>query len=152
MRTLLLAPDGALYAGTAAEAGGAGPAGPEPLLASGRRTSGRAGSTPRSDDAGRARASAQAQTRTQPPDRQRARPLPRPRGWLRRAASRSRRATTPSTGSTPTASRARSSGPRRSSSRSPGLDDRLLVGTGPEGQLYEVRDRGSESHAARQAR
>ncbi len=31
-------------------------------------------------------------------------------------------------------------------------DDRLLVGTGPEGQLYEVRDRGEETVADRQAR
>ena len=115
VRTLLIAPDGALYAGTAAEAaGGRGRVVP-------RRSSRNATESVMVPGVTKRRSPASAswddsrcgRSRLRPESR---RPGPRP-AHGRPSAGRpprrpSRRATTRSTGSTPTASSARSSGPR----------------------------------------
>ena len=70
---------------------------------------------------------------------------PRPPGGGSASPRPSRRATTPSTGSTPTACPAKCSRVKALVHALAWVDDRLLVGTGPEGQLFEVRDRGHET-------
>ena len=139
VRTLLIAPDGALYAGTAAEAGGGG-ASRSPGLFS------QAGDEP---EPRRAACHAGGPGEPGPPHPARrplaGRPSPGPPWQAPPRPSRCRRATTPSTGSTRTAWPGRCSGPGPSSSRSAGRAIACYVGTGPDGQLYEVRDRGGES-------
>ena len=125
VRSLLVAPDGALYAGTAVTAGGGGSTPNRTALIAGDETSPRM--SPRR---------ASRRTGLRPSDWSRgARLLPRPRPPAR----------TRSIASRPT-------GRSREVFRASALifalawqDDRLLVGTGQEGRLYEVREPGRES-------
>ncbi len=148
VRTLLIAPDGALYAGTAAEAGGG--AGTRNSLFLTRERS------PSALDGLPARRVAGFEEEDGAPV-VRLVQGPSPRG----AAARSQPPRTPPGGSAaprPIAPgdnavyRLDADGVPREVLRVKALihalarvGDRLLVGTGPEGQLYEVRDRGNES-------
>jgi hypothetical protein len=146
IRTLLVAADGALYAGTAAEAGGSGGARNSLFLsradASGLlngpgtdRSFGRG-----SDDASAYRAALQNAPATPP-----SRPSPRPP----QGGSAAPRPVLPGENAV---YRLDADGVPREVLRVKALihalawnDDRLWVGTGPEGQLYEIRNRGEES-------
>ena len=113
VRTLLVAPDGALYAGTAAESGGGGSGRGSLLFSGGDRP---ASPSPAAAPTGRRRPRRPPRTRPRRPrpPRRTTRPRPpTPSAAARPRPGRSRPATTRSTGSTPTASPARSSGPRR---------------------------------------
>jgi hypothetical protein len=150
VRSLLWAGDGALYAGTAAEAGGGNAgrgslflteAGGTPRFLDGSGSDRGPGGPPRGDDepgAGGvpARTGAVAQGRPQPP---------RPQG----GGSASPR---PIAAGDNAVYRLDADGVPREVLRVKALvhalvwaDDRLYVGTGPEGQLHEVRDRGHET-------
>lgn len=142
VRSLLIAPDGSLYAGTASEAGGSGSAGRNSSLfgGGGALGSNSPSSGPRSTDNA---------TRTAPE------PPPQPSPPSNRSGNRPG-------GSSPTGGSASPRPPAagdnavyrigpdsvpREVFRARVLvyalawqGDRLLVGTGPEGQLYEVRD------------
>jgi hypothetical protein len=135
VRTLLVAPDGAIYAGTAAEAGGGGgpPQGrgtlafstgdaPPPAPGSPRNASGPAQLTPRGDT---------------------------PKSSTPPGGSAAPKPVVPGDNAV---YRIGSDGVPREVFRARALiyalawqGERLLVGTGPEGQLYEVRDQGRES-------
>ncbi|MGC8643890.1 MAG: hypothetical protein ACP5XB_28855, partial [Isosphaeraceae bacterium] len=150
VRTLLLAPDGALYAGTAAESGGAGGGRPPGMLSQDGfdRERPLADGVPASSesrgliDATGTYSSGPAQ----PPSRPSARPAsPKPPV----AGSAAPKPVSPGDNAV---YRIDADGVVREVFRSRTLvfalcwsDDRLLVGTGPDGQLYEVRDQGAES-------
>ncbi|MBX6312957.1 MAG: hypothetical protein IRY99_08595 [Isosphaeraceae bacterium] len=133
VRSLLVAPDGALYAGTAVDAGGGSTGG-----GAVRGLSALTGSEGTSSSGGTIRAAAPAQvpkrdTRTPEPTGGTAAPKP------------------PAPGDN-TIYRISPDGAVREVFRVKALlfalawqDERLLVGTGPEGQLYEVRDLGREA-------
>jgi hypothetical protein len=141
VRSLLFAPDGALYAGTATEAGGGGSSGRgSPLFSEGvpsfpTRTSGA--------DA----ALLPAQERPRRPE-----PPGRPDGPTRTPPSGGSASPRPISPGDNAVYRIDADGVAREMFRARALvfalawqDDRLLIGTGPEGQLYEVRDLGRES-------
>jgi hypothetical protein len=133
VRSLLIAPDGALFAGTAAEAGGGSGGGPTRGIASVSSAD-----EPPSAPGGPVRVAAAPQTKGQN------RPPEAPPGGT--AAPR------PVTPGDNAVYRIGSDGAAREIFRARALiyalawqGDRLLVGTGPEGQLYEVRELGRES-------
>jgi hypothetical protein len=150
VRTLLLAPDGALYAGTAAEAGGGGGGRPAPLLSLDGEDRPHSGAeavpaVEASPDV--------ADSTTRNIIRSSQPPLP--------PAAKSAPSKPPAAGSAApkpvlpgdnAVYRIDPEGVAREVFRAKTLvfalawsEDRLLVGTGPEGQLYEVRDQGAES-------
>jgi len=149
IRTLLWAADGALYAGTAAEAGGGSATrsslflsqGGVPQLLDGPPADRGAGApSPSDEDA--AAAAVQA-----PPN-----PPVQPRQTATRAPGGGSAAPRPITPGDNAVYRLDADGVPREVLRVKALihalawaNDRLLVGTGPEGQLFEVRDRGHES-------
>jgi hypothetical protein len=148
VRTLLFGPDGSLYAGTAAESGGGTVRGAALFTggsltgagspgASGERMSGDSSATPALQDA-------PPKADPQKKDDGRPRPLLPPGG-----GSASPRPVTPGDNAV---YRIDSDGVAREVFRSKVLvfalafqGDRLLIGTGPEGQVFEVRDRDHES-------
>jgi hypothetical protein len=148
VRTLLVAADGSLYAGTAAEAGGGGGARSSLFLT-------RAGERhpldgPSADRAARFRDEEESGfvrlVEGPSPSLAQARP-PSPRGP--QGGSAAPRPVTPGDNAV---YRLDADGVPREVLRVKALihalawvDDHLLVGTGPEGQLYEVRDRGDET-------
>ncbi len=149
IRTLLAAADGTLYAGTAAEAGGSGGSRNSLFLTRGGLATG-----PRRRDESRAERSRPARTTREPRCGSR---RPRPRRSARPAArprppgggSAAPRPVTPGDNAV---YRIDADGVPREVLRVKALihalawaDDRLWVGTGPEGQLYEVRERGEET-------
>ena len=138
VRTLLIAPDGALYAGTAVEAGGGGASRPPSLFSQGGEDL----------ELHEPRATPVARVSLiqppQPPDRSRP-PVSRPPV----AGSAAPKPVSPGENAV---YRIDEDGVAREVFRARALifalcwsGDRLLVGTGPDGQLYEVRDRGGES-------
>jgi hypothetical protein len=159
VRTLLFAPDGTLYAGTAAEAGGGGTGGArgaaglfswdEMQEAIGQRvvTHRRA----RQERSGRDNqhsiirvVSSQPPARPQPPEAQ-SPSQPRPPA----AGSAAPRPISPGDNAV---YRIDADGVAREIFRARALiyalcwsDDRLLLGTGPDGQLYEIREQGAEN-------
>jgi len=151
IRTLLWAADGALYAGTAAEAGGGSATrsslflsqGGVPQLLDGPPSDRGTGAPARGDDDGSAAVlKVQAPPRPPGPTRQ---PSARPAG----GGSAAPRPISPGDNAV---YRLDADGVPREVLRVKALvhalvwaDDRLLVGTGPEGQLFEVRDRGHET-------
>ena len=136
IRTLLVAPDGALYAGTAAESSGGG-SGRSPSLFSPSPTAFNPGGP------GAMTASAGPRAEVQRPADARADRPAQPGGTaMPKPASPGENAVY----------RVGSDGVAREVFRARVLihalawqDDRLLIGTGPDGQLYEVRDGGRES-------
>ena len=152
IRTLLVAPDGSLYAGTAAEAGGGNESGSWSVAVLGRQPGERpcrlsagvrSGCRPeRAERPGRPPIiTVQA---SQPPPRSRP-PAPRPPA----AGSAAPKPVSPGDNAV---YQLEPDGAVREVFRAKALifalawsEDRLLVGTGPEGELYEVRDRGAES-------
>ena len=134
-----LAPDGALYAGTAAESGGGGSSRALAVLLARRRSRpGRVGRaiavsrTDRGEQPGR-QIERRAGSAVVIASRRQAGRGRSPRRAARPHPSRSRPATMPSTGSMPTACLARSSASRPWSTPSPGPDDRLLGRHRPRG-------------------
>jgi hypothetical protein len=149
VRSLLWAPDGALYAGTAAEAGGGSTTrsslfltqGGAPQLLDGPPPDRGGGLPPRGDDDVPASA-----FQAQPKSAAQARP-PSPR-----APGGGSAAPRPISPGDNAVYRLDADGVPREVLRIKALvhalawvDDRLLVGTGPEGQLFEVRDHGHET-------
>jgi hypothetical protein len=149
IRTLHWGADGALYAGTAAEAGGGSSTrsslfmsqGPGPQLLEGPQSDRGVEAPSRSDDEVSSPA-AQAPPKPAAPSRQ---PPARPAG----GGSAAPRPISPGDNAV---YRLDSDGVPREVLRVKALihalawsNDRLLVGTGPEGQLFEVRDRGQET-------
>jgi hypothetical protein len=150
IRTLLWAPDGALYAGTAAEAGGGNTSRSSmflaqagaPQLLDGPPTD-REGGLPSSRDDEVKAAAAQAQ----PPGG-----AGGPRSSPGRPSGGGSAAPRPISAGDNAVYRLDSDGVPREVLRVKALvhalawvDDRLLIGTGPEGQLFEVRDHGHET-------
>ncbi len=151
VRTLLVAPDGAVYAGTASEAGGGGSGGRGSLLFSGNSLTSAEGSV-----AGRG---TDRQAAAAPPIA--AQDTPEKPEPAKKDEIRPRSSTTIGSGSAsprPVSAgdnavyRIDQEGVAREVFRAKVLifalafqNDRLLVGTGPEGQLFEVRDQGRES-------
>jgi hypothetical protein len=136
VHTLLIAPDGALYAGTAAEAGGGGggpPARGSLTFSTGDSPTSVAGGPPRSSS-GPAQLTPRGDTpKAAPPPGGSASPRPVVAGDN-------------------AVYRIGTDGVAREVFRAKALvyalawqGERLLVGTGPEGQLYEVREQGHES-------
>jgi hypothetical protein len=151
IRALLLAPDGSLYAGTAAEAGGGGASSRAPSLFSmresapepGMRTATLVSRAERDDPTGRQSSAAQ----TAPPAGGSPPTAPRPQA----AGSAAPKPISPGDNAV---YRIDTDGVAREVFRVKALifalcwsGDRLLVGTGPDGQLYEVRHRALESAA-----
>jgi len=142
IRTLLFAPDGSLYAGTAAEAGGGGGSGRGPGLFS----SGGALSSLLPNATGATTAAADPD---EPPKPSTPSARPTPPGSSGGGGSATPKPPTPGDNAV---YRIGSDGVPREVFRARVLifalawqDGRLLVGTGPEGQLFEVRDQGQES-------
>ena len=147
IRTLLAAADGTLYAGTAAEAGGSGGARNSLFLtlsesshSSGMGGPDRGASTRNDEGAGAIRAAQAPSTQPGTPGR-----TPRPPG----GGSATPRPVTPGDNAV---YRIDTDGIPREVLRVKALihalawvDDHLWVGTGPEGQIYEIRDRGEET-------
>jgi hypothetical protein len=138
IRTLLIAPDGTLYAGTAMEAGGGAGGGPGRGLLT---TSG--GDSPASPDRGPRTSTSGPGGLPQVREESKASPTPPAAGS---AAPR------PIVPGDNAVYRIAADGVAREVFRSrvlvyalAWLDDRLLVGTGPEGVLHEVRNLGRES-------
>ena len=141
-------PTASLYAGTAAEAGGGG-AGPGSAASSRRR-----GDEPEL----RASRSATAVARREP-DRVAAARRPVPSAATARPPVAGSAAPKPVSPGDNAVYRIDADGVAREVFRARALifalawsGDRLLVGTGPDGQLYEVRDRGRREHPAGEAR
>jgi hypothetical protein len=139
VRTLLFTPEGALYAGTAAEAGGGGGSGRSSGLFSGT-SSATLPSAPGT-------AAAAAPEPPKPPA-----PSPRPSAASSGGPSGGSATPKPPSPGDNAIYRIGSDGVPREVFRARVLifalawqDGRLLVGTGPEGQLYEVREQGHES-------
>jgi hypothetical protein len=147
VRTLLLRPDGSLYAGTAAESGGGSgrgplifpgggtPGGPSPFGSRPTESSSAAASTPAQNPPAKGDASGRDAPRTKPGGSSGGSATIRPLSPGDNAVYR-----------------IDPDGVVREVFRAKALvfalamqDDHLLVGTGPEGQLYEVRDDGHES-------
>ena len=147
IRTLLVGDDGSLYAGTAAEAGGGGSSRGSSLFSGGGTTSTDGHSTGRPADTFNARTPAQdAPQRPDPARKDEIRPRT---SASMPGGSASPRPVTPGDNAV---YRIDAEGVAREIFRAKALifalalqTDRLLVGTGPEGQLYEVRDNGRES-------
>jgi len=148
IRTLLLAPDGSLYAGTAAESGGGGGSRASSLFSlrddgqePGERTAIPVSGTDRGEQPGRQSKGAQP-----PPAAAGGKPAaPKPPA----AGSAAPKPVSPGDNAV---YRIDTDGVTREIFRVKALifalcwsGDRLLVGTGPDGQLYEVRDRALES-------
>ncbi len=136
IRTLLVAPDGSLYAGTAAESGGGG-AGRAPSLFSAPSVTINAGGPNALTASAGPRAEVQ-----RPADARADRPAPAGGTAMPKPASPGENAVY----------RVGPDGVAREVFRARVLvhalawqGERLLVGTGPDGQLYEVRDGGRES-------
>lgn len=139
VRTLLFAPDGALYAGTATEAGGGGGAGRNPSLFS--------GDSPAFPS--RAPGSDTSVAAAQNPPRRPDAPTPARSSSPSAGGSASPKPASPGDNAV---YRIDADGVVREVFRSRVLvfalawiDDQLMVGTGPDGQLYEIRDQGRES-------
>jgi len=146
VRTLLVGPDGAVYAGTAAESGGGG-SGRGSSLFSGGPLSGLGGpASGRTFDSSNAAGSPSPAQDAPKKDEIRPRPpLPTPSA----GGSATPRSASPGENAVYKIDR---EGVAREMFRAKVLvfalalrGDNLLVGTGPEGQLYEVRDQGRES-------
>ncbi|WP_422927036.1 hypothetical protein [Singulisphaera sp. PoT] len=148
VRTLLFAPDGTLYAGTAAESGGGGGGSPGrgPGLFSGGGGATTSSTTPPS---GATVASADAPEPPKPPS-----PTPPPRPPVSSPSSSGGGSASPKPPSPGDNAvyRISNDGVPREVFRARVLiyalawqEGRLLVGTGPDGQLFEVRDQGHES-------
>jgi hypothetical protein len=140
VRALLFAPDGALLAGTAAESGSASGRGPLRNLGSSADSGGGAPPRPIAPPNASTRT---AQQKGTPPERPRS-----PEGSGGTSTPR------PATAGENAVYRIGPDGDAREVLRARALiyalawqDDRLLIGTGPEGQLYEVRGLGRESSA-----
>ncbi len=151
VRTLLVAPDGVVYAGTASEAGGGGSGGRGSLLFTGNSLTSAEGSAATSGTERQA-ASSPPIAAQDPPEK----PEPAKKDEIRARP-------TPATGSGSASPRPVAPGDNavyridqegvaREVFRAKVLifalafqKDRLFVGTGPEGQLFEVRDVGRES-------
>jgi hypothetical protein len=132
VRALLVAPDGSIYAGTAAEAGGSGGSGRSGSQFS---TAANLPATPASD---------KVQVATQKP--------PLPADEPARSSSFGTAAPKPTAAGENVVYRISLDGVPREIFRHKALvfalawrDDRLYVGTGPEGLLFEIRDQGRES-------
>jgi hypothetical protein len=149
IRALLVAPDGSVYAGTAAESGGGSgnrsslflTRSAVPPALEGLPSDGHAGA--RGEDGIQANEPTQAQPRRLAPDR----PGPRPPGSA--GGSATPRPITPGDNAV---YRLDADGVPREVLRVKALihalawaGDHLVVGTGPEGQLYEVRNQGDET-------
>jgi hypothetical protein len=147
VRTLLVRPDGSFYAGTAAESGGGsgrgpssfpsggGPGGPGPFGARPGETASGPGASPLQDVPAKPEAPGQEKSRTRPSTPSGGSASPRPLSAGDNAVFRIDH-----------------EGVVREVFRARALvfalamqGDHLLVGTGPDGQLYEVRDDGHES-------
>jgi hypothetical protein len=149
IRTLLWAADGALYAGTAAEAGGGSSTRSSLFLTQGGTPQLLDGSLPDRGSGAPSRIDEEVSTAmAQPPPSAGARarqPAPRPSG----GGSAAPKPISPGDNSV---YRLDADGVPREVLRAKALvhalawsDNRLLVGTGPDGQLFEVRDHGHES-------
>jgi hypothetical protein len=147
IRALLAAADGTLYAGTAAEAGGSGGARSSLFLTlSGSSHSPEAGSPDRASG-GRADRETEAVRVAQSPPAQ-----PGSSGRPARPSAGGSAAPRPITPGDNAVYRIDSDGIPREVLRVKALihalawvDEHLWVGTGPEGQLYEIRERGEET-------
>jgi hypothetical protein len=153
VRVLLVGGDGALYAGTAAESGGGSSTRSslfltqdgEPQFFGGHRDRG-GGPLPLPLSAGAGKAVRASESEDEPARLVQATPSPS------RARSGGSAAPRPISAGDNAVYRLEADGIPREVLRVKALvhalawvDDRLLVGTGPEGQLYEVRDRGIET-------
>ncbi|SIO63172.1 hypothetical protein SAMN05444166_7263 [Singulisphaera sp. GP187] len=134
IRSLLIAPDGALYAGTAAESGGGG-------------GSGRGNSLFSSGGTAEATRPPGAINTSVPPETPKAAPAPSPATTKAAPSSTGGSASPRSSAGDNAVYRIGPDGVPREVFRARALvyalawhANRLLVGTGPEGQLYEVRD------------
>jgi hypothetical protein len=144
IRTLLFAPDGALYVGTAAEAGGSSSGGPNRGLA----FSG--GDTPSLDRGGpRNPTAASTPAAPQPQPQRKDEPKAASGGSAPAGGSAAPKPVSPGDNAV---YRLGPDGVARELFRARLMvyalawqGDRLLIGTGPEGQLYEVRELGRES-------
>jgi hypothetical protein len=148
VRTLLLAPDGSLYAGTAAEAGGGGASRPPALLSqkSGEQSGGEQRAIPV------ALAAFRLPDPRQPIAFQSPQPPASPKPASPKPPAAGSAAPKPASPGDNAVYRIDADGVAREVFRGKTLvfglcwaEDRLLVGTGPDGQLYEVRNRGAES-------